>query len=84
MVLLGLNEESILIEFDLWSVDLIIDNIKVGTICWMKKELSWRLGTLHIFFRNTTFLFAKIESWNFQQLFDLGFRETLQNFSLFR
>jgi hypothetical protein len=36
------------------------------------------------FFRNKTFLFVKRESWNFQQLFDLGFRETLQNFSSFR
>ena len=25
-----------------------------------------------------------IESWNFQHLFDLGFHETLQNFSPFR
>ena len=41
-------------------------------------------GTLQFFFRNKTFLFVKIESWNFQQLFDLGFRETLQNFSSFR
>ena len=37
-----------------------------------------------IFFRNKTFSFVKIESWNFQQLFDLGFRETLQKFSSFR
>ena len=29
-------------------------------------------------------MFVKIKSWNFQQLFDLGFRETLQNFSSFR
>ena len=52
-------------------------------IWWLKKELSMVHGTLH-FFRNKTFLFAKIESWNFQQLFDLGFRETVQNFSSFR
>ena len=36
------------------------------------------------FFRNNTFLFLKIESWNFQHLLDLGFRETLQTFSSFR
>ena len=41
-------------------------------------------GTCQIFFRNKTFLSLKIESWNFQHLFDLGFRETLQNFSPFR
>ena len=53
-------------------------------ISWLKKELSMVHGTLYNFFRNKTFLFVKIESWNFQQLFDLGFRETLQNFSSFR
>ena len=41
-------------------------------ICWLKKKLSKVHGTLPIFFRNKTFLF------------DLGFRETLQNFSSFR
>jgi hypothetical protein len=35
------------------------------------------------FFRNKTFFFVKIESWNFQHLFDLLSRETSQNFSLF-
>ena len=40
-------------------------------ICWLKKELSWRLGTLHIFFGNKTFLFVNIESWNFQHLWNL-------------
>ena len=44
-------------------------------ICWLKKGLSWRLDTLHIFLRNKKNLFAKIEIWNFQHLFDLGFCE---------
>ena len=35
------------------------------------------------FFRNKTVLFFKIESWNFQHLFDLGFHETSQNSSSF-
>ena len=30
--------------------------------------------------RNKTFLFVKIETWNFQNLYDLGFFETSQNF----
>ena len=34
------------------------------------------------FFSNKKFLFVKIERWNFQHLFDLKFRETLQNFSV--
>ena len=46
--------------------------------------LESRLVTCCIFFfRNKTFLFVKIESWNFQHLIDLGFRETSQNFSSF-
>ena len=53
-------------------------------ICWLKEELSMVHGTLHTYFRNKTFLFVKIESWNFQQLFDLGFHETLQNFNSFK
>ena len=44
-------------------------------ICWFQKELSWRLGTLHIFLGIKTFLFVKIESCDFQHLFDLEFRE---------
>ena len=41
-------------------------------------------GTLQFFFRNKTFLFVKIESWNFQHLFDFRFCETMQNVSLIR
>ena len=44
-------------------------------ICWFQKEQSWRLGTLHIFLGIKTFLFVKIESCDFQHLFDLEFRE---------
>ena len=35
------------------------------------------------FFRNKTFLFFKIESWNFQHLFEKEVRETSQNFNSF-
>ena len=35
-------------------------------------------------FRNKTFLFFKIESWNFQHLFKKEFHETSQNFNSFR
>ena len=41
-----------------------------GSICWCRKKLFWPNG-LCIFF-----LFVKIDSWNFQHLFDLEFRET--------
>ena len=33
--------------------------------------------------RNKTFLFFKIESWNFQVQFEIKFRETSQNFNSF-
>ena len=35
------------------------------------------------FLRIKTFLFFKIESWNFQHLFQIQFRETSQNFNFF-
>jgi hypothetical protein len=38
----------------------------------------------HIYFRSKTFLFVKIESKNFQHLYDSRFRETSHNFSSFR
>ena len=44
----------------------------------------WRLRPKFYFFRNKTFLFFKIESWNFQQLFEKEFRETSQNFNSIR
>ena len=37
----------------------------------------------NILFTNKTFLFFKIESWNFQDLFEIEFRETSQNFNSF-
>ena len=59
-------------------------------------NLHWKLGQLtpsfgsilaiwlkKYFFRNKTFLFFKIESWNFQNLFEIEFRETSQNFNSF-
>ena len=60
------------------------------------QNLHWKLGwltpsfgsTLAVrlkkhFFRNIFFLFFKIESWNFQHLFEIEFRETSQNFNSF-
>ena len=47
-----------------------------SAICWNYLGLS--------LFRNKTFLFLKIESWNFQHLFEKEFRETSQNFNSIR
>ena len=46
-------------------------------------DVSWRYGLKNIFFRNKTFLFFKIESWNFQVQFEIKIRETSQNFNSF-
>ena len=36
-------------------------------------DVSWWYGLKNIFFRNNTFLFCKIESWNFQVQFEIKF-----------
>ena len=46
-------------------------------------DLSWRYSLKNIFIRNKTFLFFKIENWNFQHLFEIKFREASQNFNSF-
>ena len=61
--------------------------LKIGTanaICWNSLGLFRDYGLNHIFFRNKTFLFFKIESWNFQHLFEKEFCETSQNFNSIR
>ena len=71
----------------------------VGYLYWMPcQNLYWKLGqqsaicwnslslleTMAYFFSNKTFLFFKIESWNFQHLFEKEFHETSQNFNSIR
>ena len=46
-------------------------------------DVPWWYGLKNIFFRNKTFLFFKIESWNFQVQFEIKIRETSQNFNSF-
>ena len=61
------------------------------------QNLYWKLGQLapsfgsilavrlkNLFFRNKTFLFFKIQNWNFQNLFENQFCETSQNFNSIR
>ena len=55
-----------------------------SAICWNSLCLFRDYGLYRIFFRNKTFLFFKIESWNFQDLFKQELRETSQNFKLIR
>ena len=61
-------------------------SLKIGTansICWRSLGLFRDYDLNHIFFRNKTVLFFKIESWNLQHLFKREFCETSQNFSSF-
>ena len=44
----------------------------MASVGW-RKNYPWYMVHFIYFFRNKTFLFVKIESWNFQQLFGLGF-----------
>ena len=58
-------------------------SLKIGSV--NKAFLIWYWQRLkNILFRNKTFLFFKIESWNFQHLFENEFRETSQSFNSFR
>ena len=41
-------------------------------------------GQKNFLFRNKTFLFFKIESWDFQVHFEIEFHDTLQNFNSIR
>ena len=58
-------------------------SLKIGLV--NKAFLFWYWQRLKFFFlRNRTFLFFKIESWNFQNKFEKEFRETSQNFNSIR
>ena len=62
---------------------IVIELLKTFTENWVSKQ-SFFVLILIFFFRNKTFLFFKIESWNFQHLFEKEFHETSQNFNSFR
>ena len=52
--------------------------------CWNYLGLFRDYDFDHILFKIKTFLFYKIENWNFQHLFEKEFRETSQNFNSIR
>jgi hypothetical protein len=54
-----------------------------SAVCWNYLGLFRDYGLDHIFLRNKTFLFFKIESWNCQHLFKNGVCEISQNFNSF-
>ena len=61
-------------------------SLKIGTanaICWNSLGLFRDCSLNYIFLGKKTFLFFKIESWNFPHLFEKEFRETSQNFNSF-
>ena len=55
-----------------------IESVNKAFLFWYWKLLK------KYFFRNKTFLFFKIESWNFQNQFEKEFRETSQSFNSIR
>ena len=62
-------------------------SLKIRTasaIFWIYLGIFRDYRLKNIFFRNKTFLFFKIESWNFQHLFENKFRGTSHNFNSIR
>ena len=55
-------------------------SLKIGSVNKAFLFWYWLRPKYFIFFRNNTFLFYKIESWNFQHLFEKKIRETSKNF----
>ena len=64
-------------------VPCILEELRENTasVGW-KKNYPWYIS--YFFCRNEILWFVKIESWNFQNLFDWEVCETLQNFSSFQ
>ena len=61
-------------------------SLKIRTaraIFWNYLGIFRDYGLKNILFRNKTFSFFKVESWNFQHLFEIEFPETSQNFNSF-
>ena len=61
-------------------------SLKIRTasaIFWIYHGIFRDYSLKDILFRNKTFLFFKIEGWNFQHVFEMVIRETSQNFNSF-
>ena len=66
-----------------WTAKPSLKIRTANAIFWISLCKFRDYGQKKLFFRNETFLFFKIESWNFQHLFEIEFRETSQNFNSF-
>ena len=75
----SLNYSFILLKKILWRPEPFI----LGEFRYVTASGGWKkkLSMVHFKFLLGIFFFVKIESWNFQQLFDLWFPQTSQNFS---
>ena len=76
------DQRSIIVHTWTWPKP----SLKIRTanaIFWICPGIFRDYGLKKFFFRNKTFLFFKIESWNFQHLFEIEFCETSQNFNSF-
>jgi hypothetical protein len=58
-----------------WSLSIWMNQVK-NDVCFKTITENWVSKNKAYFFRNQTFLFYKIESWNVQHLFKKYFRET--------
>ena len=73
------SQNNLIFSYAIWFVGSLHQNLpgKLGqpsAICWNSLGLFRDYGLNYIFFRNKTFLFFKIESWNLKtfQLIQLG------------
>ena len=65
------------------TLHFILDTLKTFTENWVNKQRFLVLILTKIFFRNKTFWFFKIESWNFQNMFEKEFSDISQNLNSF-
>ena len=70
-------------QFFTWKSKPSLKIRTTSAIFWDYLGMFRDYGQNNIYFRNKTFLFLKIERWNFQHLFENEFRETWQSFSSF-
>ena len=69
----------------LWAQTTLLQTKTFGKIEPVNKAfLQLATAYFFFFFRDKTFLFFKIESWNFQVQFEIEFCETSQNFNSIR
>ena len=75
-------------NFHFWHISILYSREQKHVLLFRKSEI-WLFKVSitnmpHVFFRYKTFLFFKIENWNFQNQFEKEFCETSQSFNSIR